>query len=130
MADEYREKAALSVVAPKISGACRTMSAFWRMILKPKCRMTTPSMLISQSPAPHAPAVCVVARLSQPCISGSFLELERLLAHELAAKVEVDHAQHAHQPVTCAPRPRSLQHHTPQSALHVQDLAGLWTQAA
>ena len=62
---EYRENAALSVVAPKISGACRTMRSFWRKILKPKDRITTPSMLISRSPAPHWLALCAAHLVAQ-----------------------------------------------------------------
>ena len=55
---EKMEKAAERVVAPKISGAWRTMMVFWPKIRKAKVRMTTPSMLISQFPAPQASEPC------------------------------------------------------------------------
>ena len=58
MAVEYMEPAADSVVAEKISGACRTIRSFCPKILKPKDRMTTPSMLMSQFPAPHTSGLC------------------------------------------------------------------------
>ena len=42
--------------APRISGACRTMSRRWSNILKAKERMMTPKKLIRKSPAPYSPA--------------------------------------------------------------------------
>ena len=57
---ESREKAAEKRTEPKISGACRFISRRCPKILKPNERMTTPSRLMSQSPAPQAPAACTV----------------------------------------------------------------------
>ena len=59
MAVEYMEPTADKVVAEKISGACRTIRSFCPKILKPKDRMTTPSMLMSQFPAPHTSGLCI-----------------------------------------------------------------------